>query len=89
MDLFFHGEVYQESSSGCGDLEIDDFNFLGEETQSQLVISEGAASCLMSQLANSRIGKLSLDEKRLNALFNVTDIKFDTTNFGKYIPILL
>ena len=29
---------------------------------------------------------MNLNEERLNALFNVTDIKFDTTSFAKYIP---
>jgi hypothetical protein len=48
MDLFFHGEVYQLGSKGCGELEIDDMTFLGETSQSQLVISEAAASCLLN-----------------------------------------
>jgi hypothetical protein len=39
-------------------------------------------------VAASQIGQLNLNEERLNALFNVTDIKFDTTSFGKFFPIL-
>lgn len=51
-------------------------------------MSEAAATCLLNELAKSRIGQINLNEERLNALFNVTDIKFDTTSFAKYIATL-
>lgn len=34
MDLFFHGEVYQTGSKGCGELEPDEMTFLGDTTLS-------------------------------------------------------
>jgi len=42
---------------------------------------------MMNSIALSKLGKLNLNEERLNALFNVTDIKFDTSSFEKYIPM--
>jgi len=34
MDLFFHGEIYQSGSKGCGELEPEDITFLGDTTLS-------------------------------------------------------
>ena len=43
---------------------------------------------MLDGVAKSPIGQLNLNEKRLNALFNVTDIKFNTTSMSKHFPIL-
>ena len=53
MDLFFHGEIYQSGSKGCGELEPEDITFLGDTTLSQFVITEAAATCLMNEVAKS------------------------------------
>lgn len=39
MDLFFLGEFYNKGDDGCGELEADEFNFMGETSMSQFVIS--------------------------------------------------
>jgi hypothetical protein len=50
-------------------------------------MTESAATCLANGFANSGIGNLQLNEKKTNELFNVTDIKTDTTSLAAHLPI--
>ena len=52
-----------------------------------MAISDSSASCMFEQFFNSPLGHLNLNEKTMNQLFNVTDIKFDTSSYAKYLPI--
>lgn len=54
---------------------------------SYVSITDNAATCMVEQFFNSPIGHLNLNEKSMNQLFNVTDIKFDTTSYSKYLPL--
>lgn len=85
MDSYFLGELTY-NGKGCA-LEADYFDFMDDQEFSQLVISESAASCALSNIALSNIGKLDFNEKRLNQFFSVDNLKFDTSAFAKHIPI--
>jgi hypothetical protein len=69
------------------DLAPDDFEFLNDVVYSQLVMTESAASCMCNAVAESPIGKLNLNQEKTNQLFNVTDIKTDTTSIAAHIPL--
>jgi len=60
---------------------------MDDQEFSQLVISESAATCGLNNIAKSPIGKLDLNEDRMNQFFGVNNLKFDTTSFAKHIPI--
>ena len=61
---------------------------MGDTSESQIVVSQSAASCMLNAVAKSSLGNLDLNEKRIMQWLNVTDIKFDTTNMEKHFPIL-
>ena len=50
-------------------------------------MTQSAATCLFNSVAMSPIGHLELDENATNTLFNVTDIKTDTTSIAAHIPL--
>jgi hypothetical protein len=54
---------------------------------SQWVITESAASCLANNMASSPIGTINLNQDQANALFNVKDIKLDTSSLAAHIPL--
>jgi hypothetical protein len=85
MDTYFLGEILY-GGQGC-DLEPDFFDFMDDQEFSQLVISESATTCGLNNIARSPIGKLDLNEQRLNQFFGVNNLKFDTTSFAKHIPV--
>jgi hypothetical protein len=66
MDLYMLGEIYRKGDDGCGELEADEFDFLGNTSISQVVITQAAASCILNSVAKSRIGEINLNEERLN-----------------------
>lgn len=88
MDLFMLGEYYQKGDDGCGELEVDEFDFLGNTSLSQVVITQAAATCMLNSAAKSPIGQVDLNEERLNKLYNITGLKFNTTSMAKHFPIL-
>jgi len=85
MDTYFLGELTYQGR-GCP-LEADYFDFMDDQEFSQLVMSESAATCALSNIAQSNIGKLDFNEARLNQFFGVDNIKFDSSAFAKHIPI--
>jgi len=68
LDMYFLGEVTYRNES-CGTLEPDQFDFMGTEVKSQLVVSESALACMLNSVAKSKIGKLDFSEERLNKFF--------------------
>jgi len=54
---------------------------------SQWVMTESAASCLANNFAFSNLGNIDLDEKKTNAIFNVDDIKTDSSSIAAHIPL--
>jgi hypothetical protein len=81
MDMYFLGEITRPGES-CGMLEPDQFDFMGTEVMSQAVMSESALTCALNSFADSPIGYVNLNEERLNAFFNVNNLKFDTSSFA-------
>jgi hypothetical protein len=61
--------------------------FANHNTYSQLVVSESAAGCILNNLAVSPIGRLILDENRINQLFKKSGMKFNTNSLATYLPI--
>ena len=78
-DLLYHGE-------SCS-FEAAPMNFMDNSKYSQLVISEAALECYLSQLAKSNIGKISLNEDRFNDLFWTDGIKLDTQSIYEHLPL--
>lgn len=86
MDAFMVGELSYDGM-GC-EIEPEPMDFSGDDSAySQLVISDSAASCMAKVIGRSPIGKIELDENRLNQLFGRTDIKLDTSSLAEHIPI--
>lgn len=53
------------------------------EVQSQIVVSESAASCFANQIAKSKLGRIELDRKRVNDFWGTGDqLTFDTSAMG-------
>jgi len=42
---------------------------------------------MCNAIAESPIGKLDLNQEKINQFFNVTDIKTDTSSIAKHIPL--
>uniref|UniRef100_A0A7S3CRX8 Uncharacterized protein n=1 Tax=Strombidium rassoulzadegani TaxID=1082188 RepID=A0A7S3CRX8_9SPIT len=84
-EFYFSGEMLYEGK-GCI-LEHDYMSFAESETFSQLVMTESAASCIMQNFFISPIGKLKLNEKKLNQLFERKDLKMDTTSISHLLPV--
>lgn len=62
-------------------------DFLGDTSDSQLIVSESAMTCILNQYAKSRIGVFDLNEERWNKLFNVNGLKLDTNSIAEHLPI--
>jgi hypothetical protein len=43
---------------------------------------------MLDAAAKSQIGQLNLNEERLNKLYNITGLKFNTTSMAKHFPLL-
>jgi hypothetical protein len=59
-------------------LAADPMEFIVDDSFSQIVVSESAASCILNQISRSKIGTLDLNEERMNTLFGVDYIKLDS-----------
>jgi len=87
MDLKFIGAVdYKYMSKPCV-MAPDAFDFMTNDIQSQWVVTESAATCLANSMSTGGLNYLALDEKKTNELFNVTDIKTDTSSMAAHIPL--
>ena len=87
MDLKFIGSVdYIYGNKKCT-MEPDAFDFMDNDIQSQWVMTESAATCLANSYFSSNIGTLILNEHKTNELFNVTDIKTDSSSLAAHIPL--
>jgi hypothetical protein len=62
MDFFFLGELIRNDEH-CFDTIVDNnIHFYNVEDQSQFVIGESAATCMVNQFAKSDLGKLNINE---------------------------
>jgi len=87
MDLRFIGSVdYVHGNTKCT-MAPDPFDFMDNDIQSQWVMTESAATCLANSYFSSNLGRLVLNEQTTNALFNVSDIKTDTSSIAAHIPL--
>jgi len=87
MDSRFVGAVeYKHIPHTCV-MAPDAFDFMENDIQSQWVVTESAATCLANSMFTSGLGYLNLNEKKTNELFNVTDIKTDTSSMAAHIPL--
>lgn len=62
-----------------------------DDSETQIVISENAASCMLYSIAASSVGSLVLDTTRVNEMFSLTRsdaITMDTRYLGKYLTII-
>lgn len=101
IDLFILGELFYHpydfgliapgehgyDSEAC-ELEPTNMYFReGEETMSQLVISESAFSCMMHAFSQSPIGLIKLNAQYMNTLFKRDDLAFGTKSIEPVLPI--
>jgi hypothetical protein len=87
MDFFFLGELIHNNEN-CGDMIVDNnIHFYNVQDQSQLVVGESAATCLVTQWAKSDLGQLYINEEKFNKMFLVDGYKLDTTSLSKHIKI--
>jgi len=60
-------------------------------TNSQIAVSENAATCSLNALARSPVGQLRFNEDRLNRMFEMfpglPHFYMNTTSVGKFIPL--
>lgn len=86
FDTFMEGQLSYEGM-GC-EINAEPMEFVGDDSAySQLVISDSAASCMAKTIARSPIGRIELDETRINKLFARSDIKLDSSSLAEHIPI--
>ena len=86
-DLIYHGE-------GCA-LDPGYLEFVNEtdRADSQIVMSESAASCWMNKFAQSDIGVVTLNEDTVNKFwadsgYERENAVFDTTSMQEHYPVL-
>jgi len=85
MESYMTGEILYADYT-C-ELAPDAFEFMPAAVYSQAVMTESAASCMLNSMAASPIGKLMLDQDKTNELFNVQDIKTDTSSIAAHLPL--
>lgn len=78
--------MYPYGGHKC-EMAPDAFDFMDHTISSQWVITESATTCLLNSFASSALGHLKLNEKATNQLFNVTDIRTDSSNMAQHIPL--
>ena len=86
MDLKMLGGFFYAYGAPC-QIEHDAFDFMDHDITSQWVMTESAATCMANAMAESPFGSLNLNETKTNELFNVTDIKTDSSSIAAHIPL--
>lgn len=85
-DFFFAGELLSPKYEGCEDMKPSMMQFSNSDF-SQLVVSEAAATCLMTTISKSKIGKYQINKDKLRILFGNDKLRFDTQSISPQIPI--
>lgn len=89
-DFFILGEILY-NGNGCDLNPGNELPFLenqGDLADSQLVISESAASCIANQVAASRIGHIHMDRDKFNKFWGTGNkLDFTTTSFAGHLPL--
>jgi hypothetical protein len=87
IDFFLSGELMY-AGHNCT-LDADDLEFSDAgSTMSQLVVSESAATCIANNMAKSRLGHITLNQKTVSELWDIPEMNFTSTSLGKHFPIL-
>merc|ERR1711934_1898 len=83
IDFFLSGELIY-AGNNCT-LEADNLEFSASgATMSQLVVSESAASCILNNMARSRLGHITLNSQTISDLWMTPDMKLDSSSLGKH-----
>ena len=85
VDFFMAGDLIR-GEEGC-ELTNDNLRFIENITESQIVISEAAATCWANQIARSDIGSIHMDTE-LSKLFWDSDVGFNSTSESVHFPFL-
>lgn len=88
MDYMSIGEFLMDDK-GCPDDMIVDNNihFYDIHDQSQLVIGESAATCILYQWSKSPLGRFHMNEEKFNSMFNVEGYSFNTSSLAPHIKL--
>lgn len=90
IDFFVAGDLIYEEEGCILDLEELEFKNETGRANSQIVLSESAASCWLNKFANSKIGKVTMTSWKLDQFFGDsygTNI-LDTTTAAEHFPVL-
>lgn len=87
IDFFINGELLY-AGEGC-ELVNDNLQFsVAGATQSQLVISESAATCIANKMGKSHLGHMVLNSRTVKDFWADPNANLTTTSLGKHFPIL-
>ena len=87
IDFFMAGDLFY-NGKGC-QLTADFLSFDEGDVDSQIVVSESAATCWANQIAKSNIGHVTFDQDRINAFWGSDgSLGFNTTSEAVHFPIL-
>lgn len=90
-EFFMFGDLKYQGN-GC-DFQVDQElpfmqNPMASLSSSQLVISEGSATCIANQIASSKLGKIHMNKEKFNAFWGTGDkLEFSTTSFSSHLPM--
>lgn len=73
---------------GCDDLSPKYAYFDPTYPYSQFIITEAAATCMASKIAQSKLSRFRMTRSTLNAFLVKDDLRFDTTSIKREMPIL-
>lgn len=90
--MFFIGDMYYKDST-CS-LDSTDMDFMGDNTDSQIVISQSALTCMLNQIAKSNIGRIHVNTHSFNNFFQLNELnknetlRFDSTVLNTTVPMI-
>ena len=88
MDLFIYGRItYDNQLCAMSPTPQSFIESRKEGVFSQIVFTDAAATCIMQAFGNSEIGKLNLNQDKMNELFERDDIVLTSTALADQLPI--
>lgn len=86
MDLLLNGEWFYQGKN-CDNIQDDYIHFYDTKDYSQLVIGQSLTTCILNQMAKSKIFQLQIDTMRFNMMFGVQGYELTTTSMKDRVKI--
>ena len=88
LDFFLFGDTIYDGEGCSMAPDYLGFDYDGV-VDSQIVVSESAASCFATKLAKSKLGHIHLDRPKVNAFWDTGDrLDFSTSSLHVHLPLL-